>query len=254
MPEKQPRIIAVCGKGGAGKTSAAALITRILMERTAGKILAIDADPAVGLATALGMTPHRTIDDIRKRIVESIRANQAGDVRQIQARIDYEILSALTEKENMAFLAIGRPEDAGCYCRVNSFLKEILSTLARHFDYVIIDGEAGVEQINRRVMETVTHLLLISDTSLKGRRVAATIRKLAESVIEYEKAGVIINKVRNAQEWESLPKPEDCLGRLMESDELRRLDREGKSLFHLEDASLLSALEAILVRMKVVQT
>lgn len=60
-------IIAVAGKGGVGKTSLAATIVRTLVENFPDKrILAIDADPAVGLSTALGVEVKSTIDDIRK--------------------------------------------------------------------------------------------------------------------------------------------------------------------------------------------
>ena len=46
-------------------------------------------------------------------------------------------------------------------------LKNVISMLAGQFDYVVIDGEAGIEQVNRRVMEQVTHLLLVTDQSRK---------------------------------------------------------------------------------------
>ncbi len=64
-------IIAVAGKGGVGKTSLSATIVRCLVEKYPDKkILAIDADPAVGLSTALGIDVKMTIDDIRKEIDE----------------------------------------------------------------------------------------------------------------------------------------------------------------------------------------
>lgn len=48
------KIIAVTGKGGVGKTSLAAVMVKVLVNKYPDKrILAIDADPAVGLATAL---------------------------------------------------------------------------------------------------------------------------------------------------------------------------------------------------------
>ena len=51
-----PKIIAVAGKGGVGKTTISAAIVRILTQQHPEKrILAIDADPAVGLSTALGI-------------------------------------------------------------------------------------------------------------------------------------------------------------------------------------------------------
>lgn len=53
---EKPVVIAVVGKGGVGKTSVSAAIVKLLIESYPDKkILAIDADPAVGLATALGV-------------------------------------------------------------------------------------------------------------------------------------------------------------------------------------------------------
>lgn len=51
--ETKAKIITVAGKGGVGKTSICACIVRLLVEKYPDKkILAIDADPAVGLSVA----------------------------------------------------------------------------------------------------------------------------------------------------------------------------------------------------------
>ena len=44
-------------------------------------------------------------------------------------------------------------------------------------------------------MEKVTHLVLITDTNRKGTQVVQTIRKVADELVMYEQAGVIINRV-----------------------------------------------------------
>ena len=65
--------MAVAGKGGVGKTSISSAFVRLLAETYPdAKILAIDADPAIGLSTALGVEPTDTLDDIRKKIVNSV--------------------------------------------------------------------------------------------------------------------------------------------------------------------------------------
>ena len=58
-------VITVAGKGGVGKTSiSAAIVRQLVRDHPDARILAIDADPAVGLATALAVQVSETIDDI----------------------------------------------------------------------------------------------------------------------------------------------------------------------------------------------
>ena len=123
-----------------------------MAEKADKRILAIDADPAVGLATALGFRGERTVNDIRNDLIGRIEKGESENRQALLAALDYEVFAALEERENVAFLAIGRPEQEGCYCKVNSMLRDIIESVARNFDYVVIDGEAGIEQVNRRVL------------------------------------------------------------------------------------------------------
>ncbi len=192
----QTKIIAVSGKGGVGKTTISAATVRILTEQYPEKrILAIDADPAVGLSTALGVNIVKTLDDIRKEIVEKTVSGEAREAVDLLNEARFHIFDAMAENGSFAFLAIGRPETAGCYCGVNAYLKEVIAALADEFDYVVIDGEAGIEQINRRVMEKVTHLLLVSDQSKKGISVLRTIRSLSSELVHPDRTGAILNRV-----------------------------------------------------------
>lgn len=189
-------IIALTGKGGVGKTSLAAVMVKLLVEAHPDrKVLAIDADPAVGLATALGIEVSMTIDDIRKKVISTVENGDTKSVAELLGEAKYLIYDAIEEKNGFAFIAIGRPEGAGCYCKINSYLREVIQMVSGNFDYVVIDGEAGIEQVNRRVMEKVTHLLLVSDTSRKGTQVIRTIHRVASELVMYEKIGAIINRM-----------------------------------------------------------
>ena len=198
--ENKAKIITVAGKGGVGKTSISASIVRLLVEKYPDKrILAIDADPAVGLSVALGVDVKLTLDDIRMSIVDSVENGDTKEALELLSEARFRIFDALVEMPGFAFLAIGRPESSGCYCKVNSYLKEVIGILANSFDYVVIDGEAGIEQIQRRVMEKVTHLLLITDQSKKGEQVLETIKGVADELISYEKIGCIVNRMTNPE-------------------------------------------------------
>lgn len=233
--------MAVSGKGGVGKTSISAAITRKLVESCPGKrILAIDADPAVGLAVALGVQVTRTLDDIRVRITESAEKGETREAVELLGDARFQILDALAEQRNFAFLAVGRPETAGCYCAINNYLKEVITMLAAEFDYVIIDGEAGVEQINRRVMERVTHLLLVSDQSRKGIQVLLTIHKVAQGMVMYDKCGAVINRITNP-ELDVPIQGVNVLARIPADGAYAENDILGKSVFDLPPESRILA-------------
>ena len=231
----QAKIIAVAGKGGVGKTSLSAAVVRVLTERYPdARLLAIDADPAVGLATALGIEVRETLDDIRRSMASGTTKNAADELLS-EAR--FRLFDAMAEERGFAFLAIGRPETAGCYCTVNGYLKQVISLLAQDFDYVVIDGEAGIEQVNRRVMEKVTHLLLITDQSRKGRQVIETVKQVADELVMYERCGVIVNRATRPELTADAAFPAPLLAVVEPDAQQARNDMEGKTVFDLDENS-----------------
>ena len=246
------KILALAGKGGVGKTSLAAVIVKLLVENFPDKkVLAIDADPAVGLSTALGVNVETTIDDIRKEVVATAEDGDTKSAIELLGEARYKIFDALVEQDGFSFIAVGRPEAAGCYCKINSYLKEVISILAGNYDYIVIDGEASVEQINRRVMEKITHLLLVTDSSKKGTQVVQTIKKVADDLVMYDKVGVVANRLPDLSVKEYM----DCgdipvLSYIMSDSSLAEFDLKGENVFYLSnDATIVKGMREALVNM-----
>lgn len=249
-------IIALSGKGGVGKTSISAAIVKLLVEAYPDKkILAIDADPAVGLSTALGIDVKMTIDDIRKEIVETVEDGQTKAAIELLGDARYKIFDALVETDGFAFIAVGRPESAGCYCKINTYLKEVISILSNEFDFVVIDGEAGIEQINRRVMEKVTHLLLITDASKKGTQVISTIKSVADELVMYKKIGAIVNRIPDESvipciDTNGIP----VLSYIPTDSNLAIYDIEGKNITKLpDDSNVVEGAKRALIEMEILK-
>ena len=253
---KNTTVIALTGKGGVGKTSLSAAIVRLLVQhKPDARILAIDADPAVGLSVALGVEVHETLDEIRMMVAEDV-TGKLKETQDILAEAKFRLFEAMEEQNGFAFLAIGRPEASGCYCAINTYLKQVIAVLADSFDYIVIDGEAGIEQINRRVMEKVTHLICVSDQSRKGLKIAETIREVAGRMVLYDKIGLIVNRA---------PRPdllvsEDGTGKtgsiplltvIGQDDSMTENDMEGRSIFELpEDAAILQGAKEALEKLE----
>lgn len=248
------KIIAVAGKGGVGKTSLAAAIIRNLIENYPDKkILAIDADPAVGLSTALGVSVCKTIDDVRK---EAIAAADEGKnaVIEVLGNAEYSVQEAMVSQNGFSFIAIGRPESAGCYCKINTYLKNVISSISDHFDYVVIDGEAGIEQINRRVMEKVTHLVLVTDQSRKGCQVVQTIKKVADELVMYDRVGVVVNRILDEVVFEGKDlQGIEPLAYIPNDNKLAVADIKGDSVFSLPcDANICIGAKNALHKMGII--
>lgn len=247
------RVLAVAGKGGVGKTSVSAAMVRLLTRAYPGKrILAIDADPAVGLSTALGVAPERTLDDIRKEIACEV-AGREGGVGEVLESVKGRLLRSVLSCGGYDFFAIGRPEAAGCYCAVNTYLRQVISLLIHDYDYVVVDSEAGIEQVNRRVLEKVTHLILISDASRKGTQVIQTVKRVADELMMYERCGAIINRVSGPSAMDfvdtgGIP----ILSVIGEDADQTEFDILGKSAFDLpDDAAILRGTEEALRKLEI---
>lgn len=239
------KVIAVCGKGGVGKTTISALLARLLAEEDRGKVLVVDADPAVGLGMALSRFPERTVNDIRKEIISTVREHSTDSV-DLAASVDYKMLEIVLDSGNLGFLSVGRPEEEGCYCQLNTLLREAIESLSSHFALTLVDAEAGVEQVNRRVMRSVSHLLLVSDTTLKAIRVAESIRKVADDAVNYRKLGLIINRARSEEEAGQLASRTGLplLGWVPEDDTVRDYDAEARSFLDIPPCPALEAVRS----------
>ena len=248
------RLIAICGKGGSGKTVLAALMTKHFLQRGEKRLLVIDADPTMNLPATLGEEANKTVSEIREKIIKDARSAGKVEKRQLARSLDYMLLEALIEADGFSLLVMGRPDALGCYCPVNDLLRDGIETLATHFDTILIDGEAGVEQISRQVIRSVDTPIIVSDISARGLKTASLIKKVIEShkIIKYERLGLALNRVRGdgAAVREYAEKTGiELLGWLPEDENITRFDMQARPLIELpDDSPAFRAAGQILVR------
>lgn len=197
----ETKIVAFIGKGGTGKTILSSLAGKIAIEKRK-KVLFIDADPAMGLATALGIEGYKTIGTAREEIIKSAKKEGSTNDEEINAVIDYVLLESLYESPQFCMFVMGHTNTIGCYCPLNSLLRSTIQSVADRFDLVIIDAEAGIEQINRQVVESVHYPILVTDNSLRGAKTTVlayeTIRNSPS--MKPVQTGVIFNRVEKPHE------------------------------------------------------
>jgi len=188
--------IATAGKGGTGKTTIAAFFIDYLRRAHNGSILAIDADPNSNLNQALGIELKDTVVGILDKVAGMKEGLLSGMTKD--RFIEYEIQSAVSEGDGFDLLAMGRPEGPGCYCYANNVLRGLIEKLSSGYDFVVVDNEAGMEHLSRRITRSIDSLFIISDFSRVGIRSARRISDLAKEM-EIKVGGeyLIINMARS---------------------------------------------------------
>jgi len=244
--------IALAGKGGVGKTTVAGMVIKYLAQNQAGSILAIDADPSANLNMVLGLELEWTVGDIREEMLEQVKSSLVSGGAAMGALpggvnkhdyLDYEIRSSLSEGERFDLIAMGRGEGQGCYCAVNHTLREVIDGMSKHYAWVVIDNEAGMEHLSRRTTRDVQHLLVVSDPTQRGLVAAQRIADLRDELdVNVENAYLILNRVPGGKLPEALKTAVDkmgipLLGVIPADDDLTAFEFSGRPLVELGDES-----------------
>jgi CO dehydrogenase maturation factor len=231
--------IAITGKGGVGKTTVAGLIVRCLIGRKFRPVLAVDADPNTCLDAALGVRAAKTVGSVREDARQIAGQGQVTGIGK-QELLNLKISESLVEGDDFDLIAMGRPEGPGCYCYANNVLRETIRRIASNYPYVVIDNEAGLENLSRRIVQKVDLLVLTADPSKRGLETVKRLFDLAKEMeVHYEKLAIVVNRIR--EKTNAACKIEEVkeytqanyVVELPDNLELARFDENGSSLLGL---------------------
>ncbi len=190
--------IAVCGKGGSGKSTISALLAKEMAKTK--NVLVLDIDESnYGLHSQLGMAAPRDLMEYfggKKGFKEKqkaapkttqfwgLAANEGaqGKPTQQQSRFFKKRwtfsdlpLEFVEEKENLMLMAVGKIHDfgEGCACPMGVLTREFLENLdLGKDDIVIVDTEAGTEHFGRGVDKDFDLILVVVDPSYESLKLS----------------------------------------------------------------------------------
>ncbi len=248
------KTIAMAGKGGVGKTTVSALVTRYFAKHQNEPLLAIDADPNSNLGETLGLDIEKTVGDIRENFMKDPQGVPSGMDKIVY--LEMLMNQVLIEQKEYDLLVMGRQEGQGCYCMVNNILNRFADELEKNYKYLLVDNEAGMEHLSRRTSGKVDMLLMVTDYALRGLRAVGRINDmLGDLKLDVMHKGLIVNRAPETlgkaflDEVERIGIPILCI--IPDDNNLLEFDMEQRSLIELEDDS--PAVEAINQMMKKVK-
>jgi len=239
--------IALTGKGGVGKSTLAAMIARVVRDQS-NKVVAIDADPDMNLATLFGISPNREITPIieMKELIAERTGTEVGQPAPfftMNPKVDDIPEKYWVDQNGVKLLVMGTVQrgGGGCACPENAFLKSLLGhmMIARQ-EWVILDMEAGIEHLGRGTALGVDYMLVVVEPNRTSTETAHRIQKLAAD-IGIKKVRVVGNKVRNTSDQDVIRKAcegLEILGFLPLSEQIRQISTGEISLEQVDQKTL----------------
>lgn len=186
--------IAIVGKGGVGKTTLSGLLARTFANQ-GHQVLAVDADPDANLASTLPLDQNElSVNEIvplakQKELIKE-KVNPDGTLPQglllLNPTVD-DIIPNLTVKwgHGQRLLVMGwhKGGGQGCYCDENAVLRKLLDTVViGKEDILIVDSEAGLEQLSRGTARCVDLILVVIEPGSRSIETALAVKKLANDL------------------------------------------------------------------------
>ena len=227
--------IAISGKGGVGKTTLVACLSKYYARKNY-KVIAVDADPDANLASALGLDYKDVLKVVplieMKNLIEERTGAKPGGYGaffKLNPKVDDIPEKFGIDIGGVRLLVAGtiKAGGSGCYCPENVLLKNLFRYLViSREEIVILDMEAGIEHLGRGTCENMDALIIVVEPGLRSVQTAWSVRKMSQD-LGIKDLYIVVNKIRNYEE-EKLIKDslEDfvILGKLPYSDSVRESD------------------------------
>lgn len=152
--------ILICGKGGSGKSTVAALLAKEIARRGT-RVLIVDIDESnFGLYKLLGFEQPRDFMEslggkkaLSERLMRFIRSERREDLSIIPSAFGIQDIppEVMVGDEMIKLVAIGKIHDfgEGCACPMGALAREFLEKLYPDGAHVIVDTDAGIEHFGR---------------------------------------------------------------------------------------------------------
>jgi CO dehydrogenase maturation factor len=199
--------IAVCGKGGVGKTTISGLLCRTLGSKGI-PVLAIDGDPNPNLALTLGLDPTTVMPRaLTSKLLEVFEKEDGKKYAKLNLPLG-EVMDTygIKTEDNVTLLAVGQPEHAGtgCMCGIHTTVREIIHTALEEGEQVtLLDLEASLEQMKRGTSKYVDVLLCVVEPYYRSMEAVARFQRLGKE-LEIKNILAVANKVKNAEDEEAI--------------------------------------------------
>jgi len=196
--------MAICGKGGSGKSTVVALLAHGLRDR-GYRVLVVDSDESnPGLYRALGFDkrpePLLNLVGGKKEVFPTFsEGSEPRDVLLTREKIRVADLPGdyIVQQDGIGLICIGKILQSleGCACPMGALSREFLKRLSLRKDEIaVVDMEAGIEHFGRGVETSIDSVLVVTEPSFDSLELAEKINALAAEVA-VERVWTILNKI-----------------------------------------------------------
>jgi CO dehydrogenase maturation factor len=185
--------ILICGKGGSGKSTVAALLAREIA-RKGTRVLVVDADESnFGIYKMLGFDQPKDFMEslggkraLSERLMRFIRSErrEALSIIPEEFRIEDIPPEVMVGDDMIKLVAIGKIHEfgEGCACPMGALAREFLEKLRADGELVIVDTDAGIEHFGRGVEAGCDRIVAVIDPCYESVQLSEKIAEMGEKI------------------------------------------------------------------------